>query len=146
MKYFQTWDKKFIGLVNHIAEWSKDRSTKVGAVIVNDRNKILSVGYNGFPIGIDDDVEERHERPLKYKWTAHAEENAILSSAEIGVSLVDCKIYCNYLPCPRCCRAIIQSGIKEVIYQYETVNSQSIPDSVSKKMLIEARIRVRQYE
>lgn len=146
MKYSQTWDKKFIDLVNHIANWSKDKSTKVGAVIVNDRNKILSVGYNGFPIGVNDNIDERHARPTKYKWTAHAEENAILSSAEIGVSLTNCKIYCNYLPCPRCCRAIIQSGIKEIIYQHETVNSQNTPDPISKEMLNEARIRVRQYE
>ena len=141
-----SWDKKFTELANHIATWSKDRSTKVGAVVVNNRNKILSIGYNGFPIGVNDDVDERHSRPEKYEWVAHAEENCVLSAAEIGVSLANCKIYCNYITFPRCCRAIIQSGINEVIYQHECVNSQSEPNPISKQMLMEARIRVRKYE
>lgn len=111
------WDSKFIGLCNHISQWSKDRHTKVGAVIVNERNKILSLGYNGFPIGVNDDIESRHERPEKYRWVAHAEQNAIASAAELGVSLFRTTLYCNYHPCPECAKLIVQSGIAKVVYE-----------------------------
>lgn len=145
-----SWDDKFIGLTNYIASWSKDKSTKVGAVVVNKRNKVLSIGYNGLPIGVNDDVIERNERPEKYLWYEHAERNSIYSAVEEGVSLKGSRIYCNYLPCPDCSRAIIQSGIGEVIYQHEDVNSGKTSErwqhakKVSKQMLTEARIRVRQ--
>lgn len=142
------WDTKFINLCNHIASWSKDESTKVGAVIVNSRNKIVSVGYNGFPINVDDNIASRKERPAKYLWTEHAERNAIYSAAELGISLRDCRLYCNYFPCPDCVRGIIQSGIKEIIFQHQDVNSNSESWSeakkVSKQMLIEAQIKIKQ--
>ena len=146
------WDNKFINLCDHIASWSKDTSTKVGAVIVNDRNKILSIGYNGLPIGVNDNVLSRHERPEKYNWFEHAERNAIYSSAELGLSLKDATLYCNYLPCPDCSRAIIQSGIKEVIYKHADPNSGKTSKNwqqakeISIEMLTEARIRIRKYE
>lgn len=140
-----TWNDKFINLANHIATWSKDESTKVGAVVVNNRNKILSVGYNGLPIGVNDNIEERHVRPEKYSWFEHAERNAIYSAAEEGISLKNSKMYCNYLPCPDCARAIIQSGITEVIYEYKCANSQTKSNPISKQMLIEAKVRVRKY-
>jgi len=147
-----SWDKKFIDLTNDISDWSKDESTQVGAVIVNDRNKILSIGYNGLPIGVKDDVPERNERPEKYLWYEHAERNGIYSAAEEGIALKGSTIYCNYFPCPDCARGIIQSGIKQVVYQHEDPNSGKTSDrwqhakQVSKTMLSEARIRVRQYE
>jgi dCMP deaminase len=144
-----SWDKKFINLCDHIATWSKDDSTKVGAVIVNKRNKILSIGYNGLPIGVSDNkttYPERHQRPEKYKWYCHAEENAIASAAELGVSLQNTKIYCNYLPCPNCSRLIIQSGIKEIMFKNEKVNSESEPNKISLEMLRQAKVRVRKFE
>lgn len=147
-----TWDDKFIGLCNHIATWSKDTSTKVAAIVVNNRNKVISMGYNGLPIGVDDNVKERNNRPEKYKWFEHAERNAVYSAAEEGISLKGSRMYCNYFPCSDCARAIIQSGITEVIYENEDPNSAKGSKNweeakqVSKQMLIEARIRVRKYE
>lgn len=141
-----SWDRKYINLCNYIGqEWSKDRSTKVAAVIVNDRNKLVSIGYNGFPIGIDDTDEDRHKRPDKYVWTEHAERNAIYSAAELGVSVRGCTLYCNYLPCVDCARAIIQSGIKEVIYQSRRVSSGICDPALSTAMLLEARIIIRKF-
>lgn len=112
------WDKKFLDLCKHIATWSKDKSTKVGAVIVNDRNKVISLGYNGFPIGFDDSMDYRHERPQKYDYTEHAERNAIYSAAELGISVRGCTMYLCWFPCPDCARAIIQSGIKTLKYEH----------------------------
>jgi dCMP deaminase len=138
------WNNRFIELCNHISSWSKDASTKVGAVIVDSDKRILSIGYNGFPAGVDDDVETRHERPIKYMFTEHAERNAIFTASRIGVSLVDSTLYCNYFPCPDCARAIIQSGIKNVIYQKMFVNSnnQEAKDNLqwSVEMLKEAGV------
>lgn len=109
------WDARFIELARHVAEWSKDRSTKVGAVIVDDNRVVISMGYNGFPRGIDDDVEEYHERPAKYKWTEHAERNAIFNAARKGVSTMGCTIYLPWFPCMPCARAIKQAGITKVV-------------------------------
>ena len=106
------WDDRFMGLARHVASWSKDRSTKVGAVIVDDRQRVLGLGYNGFPRGVNDDVEDRHERPAKYQWTEHAERNAIFNS--VG-TLDFCTIYIPWYPCADCARAIIQCGIKKVV-------------------------------
>lgn len=144
-----SWEKKFIKLCNHIATWSKDTSTKVGAVITNRRNKILSVGYNGLPIGVNDEVEERHTRPVKYNYYEHAERNAIYSAAEEGISLKGGTMYCNYFPCADCARAIIQSGIKEVIYQHDAPESAKDSDSwnttkqASLEMLRESKVLIR---
>lgn len=143
------WDKKFIGLCNHIATWSKDPSTKVGAVIVGENNKILSTGYNGIPVGVKDTIERMSIRPEKYKWMEHAERNAIYTAASEGVSLKNSTIYCNFLPCTDCARAIIQSGIKQVIYETENLNSNS-PEwekskQISKTMFSEANVKLTQY-
>lgn len=109
------WDKRFIELSKNIAVWSKDKSTKVGAIITTKENDIVSTGYNGFPRGVDDDIEERYERPQKYLWTEHAERNAIYSAAKRGISLKGCTIYLPWFPCADCSRAIIQSGIDEMV-------------------------------
>lgn len=110
------WHRRFIEMSQTVASWSKDRSTKVGAVIVRDR-RILTTGFNGFPIGVDDNVEERHGRPAKYLYTEHAERNAILQAARLGLPLEGATLYLNYapFPCADCTRAVIQSGIREVI-------------------------------
>ena len=103
----------FIKLADVVAEKSKDRSTKVGVVVVGPDREIRSTGYNGFPRGINDDIDERHERPAKYDWTEHAERNAVYNAARMGQSLKDCTMYFNWEPCPcvDCARAIIQAGI-----------------------------------
>jgi dCMP deaminase len=105
------WDTRFMNLARHISEWSKDRSTKVGAVIVGPANEVRAMGYNGFPRGIDDDAPDRHERPEKYLWVEHAERNAIYNAARIGTPLSGCTMYVPWFPCMDCARAIVQSGI-----------------------------------
>lgn len=109
------WDKRYLDLAEHYAGWSKDRSTGVGAVIVSEDNTDLAKGYNGFPRGANDDVDERHDRPAKYDWTEHAERNAIYKAAREGISTKGCKMYVNKFPCVECSRAIIQSGISQII-------------------------------
>lgn len=109
------WDERFINLSKYIASWSKDRSTQVGAIIVGKNREVLSTGYNGFPRGVDDTIEERHERPLKYKWTEHAERNAIYNAARNGIQLEGSTIYLEWFPCCDCARAISQSGIAKLV-------------------------------
>lgn len=109
------WDTRFLEIASQISGWSKDRSTKVGCVIVGPGNEIRSTGVNGFPRGVDDNAEYRHERPMKYKWTEHAERNAIYNAARVGVPVMGCRIYVSWYPCMDCARAIVQSGIAEVI-------------------------------
>ena len=110
-----TWDGKFVGMTDHVAQWSKDRSHKVGAVFVNKQQAVLSVGYNGFPRGINDDVEARHERPAKYLWTEHAERNGIYNAAHEGASLNGSTAYVNFFPCAECARGLIQCGVERVV-------------------------------
>jgi len=113
-----SWDEYFMGIALLSAQRSKDPNTQVGACIVNSHNKIVSVGYNGMPVGIDDDdfpwSREGDTLDTKYPYVCHAELNAILNNA--GMSLENCKIYVPLFPCNECCKAIIQSGIREVVY------------------------------
>jgi dCMP deaminase len=112
-------DKQFMADARAFAHnHSKDKSTKVGALILSEDNAPLSWGYNGFPRGANDDNEGRHERPLKYKWTEHAERNAIYNAARAGIRLLGSRIFVTSLcPCTDCARAIIQSGIKQVVLE-----------------------------
>jgi len=110
-----SWDKRWIDLAILVSTWSKDQSRQVGAVIVDDRNVLLSIGWNGFPRNVNDDIDNRHKRPDKYKWTEHAERNAIYNAAAKGISLFGSKIYLPWYPCSDCARAIIQSGISDVV-------------------------------
>ncbi len=115
---YLSWDEYFMGIAMLSAARSKDNNTQVGACIVNAEHKIVSVGYNGMPIGCDDDVMpwEREGTFLdtKYPFVCHAELNAILNRA--AVSLKDCVIYVTLFPCNECAKAIIQSGIRHVVY------------------------------
>lgn len=109
-------DNKFIDLANFVKGWSKDKSTQTSAVIIDpESNSILSIGYNGFPRGVNDQVDERYERPLKYKYTEHAERNAIYNAARNGIKLKGSVMYLQWYPCCDCARAIIQSGISTLI-------------------------------
>ena len=114
-----SWDEYFMGIAMLSSMRSKDPSTQVGACIVNEDKKIMSVGYNGFPHGCDDD-EFPWDRSgdssidTKYPFVCHAELNAILNNA--GASLHGCSIYVALFPCNECAKAIIQSGIKKVLY------------------------------
>lgn len=139
------WDLRWMELTELLATWSKDRSTGVGAVIVDDRNVIVAIGWNGFPRNIDDDVDERHERPAKYSWTSHAEENAITNAASKGIKTVGCRMYVNWYPCCPCARMIIQSGMVEVIGREPDWYHHKYADDfkIVKEMLAEAGVEVR---
>lgn len=106
------WHKRFLDLAAHIADWSKDPSTKVGAVVVDGLNRVVGVGYNGFPRGVDDSSERYADRAEKYPRVVHAELNAILNS---NSSCSGGTIYVTLPPCASCAAAIIQSGIDRVI-------------------------------
>ncbi|PKK88698.1 MAG: CMP deaminase [Candidatus Wallbacteria bacterium HGW-Wallbacteria-1] len=106
------WDKRFIELTRHISSWSKDRSIGTCAIIADDDHRIISTGFNGFPSGANDEIEDRFERPKKYLFTEHAERNAIYNAARVGISTRGCTMYLMWFPCADCARAIIQSGIK----------------------------------
>lgn len=112
------WHLTFMGIANLFARNSKDTSRKVGAVITRFDNSIVSVAYNHFPTNCNDQVAERYERPAKYKWTEHAERNAIFIAAKYGVSLMCTRMYVPWFPCVECARAIIEAGIME-LYCYE---------------------------
>jgi len=110
------WDLRFIDLARHIAGWSKDPSTQVGCVVVGPDREIRSTGFNGFPRGIDDSIERLSDREKKYPLICHAEENAIMHAARIGVSLKDCSAYVTWPPCTRCARSLIQAGVRRIYY------------------------------
>jgi dCMP deaminase len=143
------WDLRFIELAEHISMWSKDKNTKIGAVIVNKSQRIISTGFNGFPIGADDSIEERYHRDKKYFYTEHAERNAIFSAAEKGDSTRDALIYINkYYPCVDCARAIIQSGIKTVICSKPDFKNEKWGESwtISDELFKECGVEVRYIE
>lgn len=110
------WNIRFMQMAQLISTWSKDQSTKVGCVIVSPEKAVLSMGYNGFPRGVDDNIPSRQERPTKYEFVVHAEENAILNAGRNGTRLNGGILYVTMIPCSRCAGSIIQSGVKEVIY------------------------------
>ncbi|MEE2750968.1 MAG: dCMP deaminase family protein [Myxococcota bacterium] len=110
------WDKRFLELAAHIAAWSKDPSTKVGCVVVGEDREIRSTGFNGLPRGISDLPERLNDRQMKYPLICHAEENAIMHAARIGLSLKGGRAYVTWPPCTRCTRSLIQAGIGEVVY------------------------------
>jgi dCMP deaminase len=139
------WDARWLQVADHIATWSKDRSTQVGCVIVGNANQVLSMGYNGFPRGVNDDIEERHDRPDKYLWTEHAERNAIYNAARTGMALAGSTMYLPWYPCADCARAIIQSGISTLVATAPVLGANPQWDhdfEVSKEMLLEGKVVV----
>lgn len=143
------WDNWFIGLAQYVASASKDPSTKVGAIIVDKQNRVLGMGFNGFPRGVDDTPERLNDRELKYRYVVHAELNAILNA---NASVRGCKIYVwptIMVPavCPECCKSVIQAGIKEVVYLNggETISRWQDMASISESMLRESGVRMRGF-
>ena len=142
------WDEYFMGVAILASQRSKDPNTQVGACIVNDDNKIVSVGYNGFPRGCSDDDfpwERQGEKDslTKYPYVCHAELNAILNSS--GNSLKGCRIYVALFPCNECAKAIIQSGISEVIYISDKYGDTDLV-LAGKRMLNSAGVKLTQFE
>ena len=142
-----SWDEYFMGIALFSASRSKDPSTQVGACIVSNDNKILSIGYNGAPIGYSDDVmdwgREGEFLETKYPYVCHAELNAILNFR--GTSLENSKIYVDLFPCNECAKAIIQAGIKKVIYLSDKYKDTD-QVKASKKMFDKCHIEYVQYE
>ena len=141
------WDEYFMGMAVLSSLRSKDPSTKVGAVIVNDEKKVVSIGYNGMPRHIEDeDLTWNKGEGLdsKYLYVCHAELNAILN-ARNGSSLANWTVYVTLFPCNECTKALIQVGIKEVVY-LDDKYGDTIGVQASKKMLTLAGIKYRQFE
>lgn len=136
------WDKRFLELASVVGSWSKDPSTKVGAVIVNENKQIVSMGYNGFPRGVKDDYRLEN-RETKYNLIVHAEANAIIHAKE---SLEGCTIYTDpFMPCSKCAGLIIQSGIKRVV-SLDCDNPRWIENfRLAHSILTEARIEIKHY-
>ena len=136
------WDKRFLKLAKHISKWSKDPSTQVGCVVVGPDREIRSTGFNGLPRGIEDNDERLNDREIKYPLICHAEENAIMHAARIGISLKDCTAYVTWPPCTRCARSLIQAGISTIIYPEKTKIPERWMDdfNLSLNMLREANI------
>lgn len=144
---YLNWDSYFMGIALLSSMRSKDPSTSVGACIVSENNKILSLGYNGMPIGCSDDEYpwEREGHPLdtKYLYVCHAELNALLNYS--GTNMKGAKVYTTLFPCNECTKALIQSGIREVIYMSD---KYADTDSViaAKRMMDSVGIVYRSYE
>ncbi len=108
--------RKYVPILIAVSGLSKDRSTGVGAIALSDSFSILSTGRNGFPRGVNDEAEERHDRPAKYMWTSHAEENLVAQAARDGVCLKNSTVMVYPLsPCACCARMLIQAGVTTVI-------------------------------
>ena len=147
-KDYISWDEYFMGVAKLSGMRSKDPNTQVGCCIVSQDNKILSMGYNGLPTGCSDDVfpwGREGDDPLetKYVYTVHSELNAILNYR--GGSLEGAKLYVSLFPCNECAKAIIQCGIREVVYDSDKYAS---PPGLlaTKKMLRAAGVTLRHYE
>ena len=142
-----SWDAYFMGIALLSKERSKDPNTQVGACIVNNQNRIVSLGYNGLPNGCDDnmcpwDKREGSLEETKYAYVAHAELNAILN---YHGSVEGCTLYVTLFPCNECAKAVIQAGIKNIVYledKYEGTPS----NVVAKKLLDSAGIKYKKYE
>jgi len=142
-----TWDEYFMGIALLSARRSKDPNTQVGACIVNAENRIMSMGYNGLPTGCDDDAfpweAQGEHMDTKYPYVCHAELNAILNAG--GRSLQGCKIYVALFPCNECAKAIIQCGIKEVLYLSDKYAGAPMT-LASKRMFGAAGVKYRQLK
>ena len=139
-----SWNEYFMGVAILASKRSKDPNTQVGACIVDKNNIILSTGYNGLPYGCSDDeyTWERTGEDTKYKYVVHAELNAILNAQ--GKDLKNARIFVDLFPCNECAKAIIQCGIKEVIYLYDKY-ADSMESIASKKMLSSAGVKTTHF-
>ncbi len=142
-----TWDEYFMGMASLSALRSKDPNTKVGACIVDGEHKVVSIGYNGMPRHIrDEDLSWNRGVGLdsKYLYVCHAEFNAILNTRN-GAALSGCTLYVTLFPCNECTKAIIQTGIKEVVY-FDNKYKDTTETQASLKMLTLAGVKVRHFE
>lgn len=126
------WASRMLKLAQEVASWSKDESTKVGAVITTEEGAPVSWGFNGMAMGINDSVRERHERPMKYRWMCHAERNAM----DLAPRPLDgCVMFVTFSPCSSCAQSIIQRKIKTVVID-EKYAAEKMPERWKEDMLI----------
>ncbi len=141
-----SWDECFMRMAHLIAERSKDPSTQSGAVIVDQKNVIIGMGYNGFPRGIDSNALPWEKigslENTKYAYICHSEENAIYNANN---STKGCAIYCTLFPCNECVKTIIQNGIKEIVYESDKYKNEP-PWKASRKMITLAKVKTRQFK
>lgn len=134
------WHRRFLDLAQHISSWSKDPSTQVGAVIVDDQRRIISTGYNGFPRGVTDLAQRYEDRATKYEMIVHGEVNAILFATQ---SLQNATLYTwPFMPCSRCAGIVIQSGIRTVVAPYCENPRWTNSFDLTRRMLAEAGVEL----
>ena len=141
------WDEYFMGIAQLSALRSKDPSTQVGACIVDPNHKVVSIGYNGMPRGVDDDqIPWGHGEGLdsKYLYVCHAEFNAILNNRD-GSALNGCRIYVTLFPCNECAKAIVQTGIKEIVYLDDKYHDH-VEEQASRRILDMVGVKYTQYK
>ena len=127
------WMRRLLRMAREVATWSKDDSTKVGAVITSGNGSPVSWGFNGMPMGIDDTRPDRHVRPYKYKWMCHAERNAMDLAPRADLS--GCVMFVTFSPCTNCAQSIIQRGITTVVVD-ETCTVDKMPAHWKEDMLV----------
>ena len=137
-----SWDQRFLALARTIAQWSKDKSSKVGAIAVDPASRvILETGYNGIPRGVID-LDERLERPAKYLWTSHAEENLVAHAAR--KVLAGSTVYVTHICCNACARMLINAGVKRVVIGNGTTKMPPEHFDVALEMFSEAGVALEQ--
>lgn len=140
------WHRRFLDLAAHVATWSKDPSTQVGCVLVNDQQQVVGMGYNGFPRGVKDEQERYDDRPTKYAMVVHAEANAILNAVGSTRGTI---AYVTHHPCASCSGLLIQAGIHCIITNPTPEGlAERFKDSfaVSKVMLSESKVAILELE
>jgi dCMP deaminase len=144
--YIPSWDELFLRMVYLISTKSLDPRTKIGAVLVKDK-RVISMGYNGFPGGVNDLSERYNNREDKYKYIVHSEDNCVLTAARFGISTRGTTLYTNGVPCCECSKSIIQGGIKEIVIhkQWPDMTHSGWIEStrISKIMFDEAGVNIR---
>lgn len=149
MYFNQRWTEHYLAMCNLMSHMSRDDTTQVGAVLVNEDKAVISTGYNGFPCGVNDSDPLRHKRPEKYRWYEHAERSAIYYAARHGSRTKGCTLFINAPPCSDCARAVIQAGIVQVIYPEHHAflkREDWQPDiKAAKEMMEEVGIKILEY-
>ena len=136
------WDSRYMQLAKTVAGWSKDPSSKIGAVAVSSKGQVLCTGYNGFPRGVDDSLTRYYDRELKYKMVVHAETNAIFNATYNGVSLDGATMYVYGLPvCSDCAKGLIQVGIKRVVIYGEIADRWKESWKLTEQLFREAGVK-----
>ena len=141
MSRFTKWHDRFIRLATEISTWSRDPGTKVGCIIVDPLNRVVSLGFNGFPHGISDDTLRLQDRETKLRITIHAEENALLFAKR---DVAGYTAYVTHHPCSSCAAKLIQSGISKVVYKQDEVFESKWADSIAlaKTLFFECSVEV----